>query len=110
MKLILGAMAALIASAHVTNDPNHTHKVVFGTAHSRSGQSFTPDTRFSTSDFYSGHGHSDTDPSSYMYLLDMYDQWGVQFGTYDQEDVNLGLAYVMYALEQLQVAIEEMKQ
>ena len=44
-----------------------------------------------------------------MYLLEMYDQWGVLFGSYSQEDIDLGLAYVMYALEQLQVVIEETK-
>ena len=44
-----------------------------------------------------------------MYLLEMYDQWGVQFGSYSQEEIDLGLAYIMYALEQLQAVIEETK-
>ena len=83
--------------------------MLFGTAHVRSGTSFTPDNRYFDSGFFNVHEHSDTDPSSYMYLLEMYDQWGVLFGSYSQDDIDLGLAYVMYALEQLQVVIEETK-
>ena len=39
----------------------------------------------------------------------MYDQWGVMFKNYDQEDIDLAMGYVMFALEQQQTIIEEMK-
>ena len=86
MKRSLFANSALIigatAVAHFSTEP-HTHSIIHGT------EAIIPiDKDFLNSGHkhiqlnINEHDHELPDPSEYMYLLEMYDQWGVMFADY----------------------------